>query len=98
MTDDLRVGHISCPPGQSARGRIVVGYQQDGMELALPVLVMNGARQGPTVYMGALIHGGEPSGAEVAEEEWDHVMSVNIKSPRRSPQPPSTWLAPEAAL
>jgi len=59
---------------------------------------MNGARQGPTVYMGALIHGGEPSGAEVAEEEWDHVMSVNIKSPRRSPQPPSTWLAPEAAL
>jgi len=48
--------------------------------------------------MGALIHGGEPSGAEVAEEEWDHVMSVNIKSPRRSPQPPSTWPAPEAAL
>ena len=68
MTDDLRVAHISCPPGQSARGRIVVGYQQDGTELALPVLVMNGARPGPTVYMGALIHGNEPSGAEVIRQ------------------------------
>jgi uncharacterized protein len=68
MTDDLRVAHISCPPGQSARGRIVVGYQQDGTELALPVLVLNGTRQGPTVYMGALIHGTEPSGAEVIRQ------------------------------
>ncbi len=68
MTDDLRVAHICCPPGQSARGRIVVGYEQDGTELALPVLVMNGARQGPTVYMGALIHGIEPSGAEVIRQ------------------------------
>lgn len=68
MTDDLRVAHISCPPGQSARGRIVVGYHQDGAELALPVLVMNGARRGPTVYMGALIHGNEPSGAEVIRQ------------------------------
>ena len=68
MTDTLRVAHISCPPGESARGRIVVGYEQDGTELALPVLLMNGVRPGPTIYLGALIHGDEPSGAEVIRQ------------------------------
>jgi predicted deacylase len=61
----LTVAHIEAAPGTSARGRIVVGYEQDGTELALPVLIMQGAKPGPTVYMGALIHGNEPSGAEV---------------------------------
>jgi predicted deacylase len=61
----LTVAHIQAEPGESARGRIVVGTEQDGTELALPVLIMNGARPGPTVYLGALVHGNEPSGAEV---------------------------------
>jgi predicted deacylase len=61
----LVVAHIEAEPGTSARGRIVVGTEQDGTELALPVLIMNGARPGPTVYLGALIHGNEPSGADV---------------------------------
>ena len=61
----LVVADIEAAAGSSARGRIVVGYEQDGTELALPVLTMNGAKPGPTVYLGALIHGNEPSGAEV---------------------------------
>src|SRR5262249_36633153 len=32
---------------------------------SLPVLIANGARPGPTLYLGALIHGNEPGGAEV---------------------------------
>ncbi|HEX5465225.1 MAG TPA: succinylglutamate desuccinylase/aspartoacylase family protein [Candidatus Limnocylindrales bacterium] len=64
-TNDLVVADLTCPPGASARGRIVVGYEQDGTEVALPVLLMNGASPGPTVYLGGLIHGDEPSGAEV---------------------------------
>ena len=62
---NLVVAHLEAAPGTSARGRIVVGSEQDGTELALPALIMNGARPGPTVYLGALIHGNEPSGAEV---------------------------------
>jgi hypothetical protein len=62
---DLVVADIRCAPGDLARGRIVVGYEQDGAELALPILLMNGSKEGPTVYLGALIHGNEPSGAEV---------------------------------
>ena len=61
----LIVGDITCEPGALARGRIVVGFEQDGTEVALPVLAMNGVAPGPTVYLGGLMHGDEPSGAEV---------------------------------
>ena len=61
----LVVAHLSAAPGETARGRIVVGYEQDGTELALPVLIMHGAKPGPTLYMGALVHGNEAAGAEV---------------------------------
>jgi predicted deacylase len=62
---NLTVADITSEPGSFARGRIVVGYERDGNEIALPVLVMNGLLPGPTVYLGGLIHGDEPSGAEV---------------------------------
>jgi hypothetical protein len=88
---NLVVAHIEAAPCESARGRIVVGYEQDGTELALPVLTMNGARPGPTVYIGALIHGNEPSGAEVIRrvmrEELDpqmlsgSIIAIPIQNP-----------------
>jgi hypothetical protein len=88
---NLVVAQLEARPGESARGRIVVGYEQDGTELALPVLIMNGARPGPTVYVGALIHGDEPSGAEVIRrvmrEELDpaqlsgSIISIPIQNP-----------------
>ena len=65
--ETLTVGDIQCEPGASTRGRIVVGYLKDGTELALPVLLMNGAKPGPTLYIGALIHGTEPVGAIVVQ-------------------------------
>jgi uncharacterized protein len=63
--ENLIVGDIECAPGTSARGQIVAGYLKDGTELALPVLLINGAKSGPTIYIGALIHGTEPAGAVV---------------------------------
>jgi uncharacterized protein len=88
---NLVVAHVEAEPGEMARGRIVVGFEQDGTELALPVLIMNGAKPGPTVYVGALIHGDEPSGAEVIRrvmrEELDpaklagSIISIPIQNP-----------------
>jgi len=64
-SEPLRVGEIECRSGQLALGRLLVGYERDGAELNLPVILVNGAQEGPTVYLGALIHGNEPAGAEV---------------------------------
>jgi len=64
-SETLRVGEIECSPGRIMLGRLLVGYERDGAELTLPVILVNGAQAGPTVYLGALIHGNEPAGAEV---------------------------------
>lgn len=64
-SDVIQVGDITCDPGQLAKGRIRYGYDRDGSECALPVLVLNGAGAGPTVYLGALVHGSEQAGVEV---------------------------------
>ncbi len=61
----VSVANIRGEIGALTRGRLVTGYEQDGTEVALPVLIVNGTKPGPCTYIGALIHGDEPSGAEV---------------------------------
>ena len=61
----IHVGDIECPPGKLVKGSILFGYEMDGAELRLPVLVANGVAAGPVLYIGALIHGDELSGVEV---------------------------------
>lgn len=65
MATIIRVGEFECPRGQLLRESIRVGYDRDGSPVALPLLVLNGIEDGPTVYLGALIHGDEPGGCEV---------------------------------
>lgn len=65
MSDSIDVGDVKCRPGQLAKGRIQYGYDRDGTECTLPALVLNGTSPGPTVYLGALVHGNEPGGVEV---------------------------------
>ncbi|HEY1366731.1 MAG TPA: succinylglutamate desuccinylase/aspartoacylase family protein [Gaiellaceae bacterium] len=60
-----RVGEFECAPGQLIRESIRVGYDRDGSPVTLPLLVLTGTTDGPTVYLGALIHGDEPAGCEV---------------------------------
>jgi uncharacterized protein len=64
-SDIIKVGDVECRPGELAKGRIKYGYERDGTECALPVLVLNGESAGPTLYIGALVHGNEPGGVEV---------------------------------
>lgn len=74
--ENLTVADIKCAPGKSVRGRIVVGYLKDGTDLALPVILANGAKPGPTLYIGALIHGTEPVGAAVVHRFMRDVLDV----------------------
>jgi len=64
-SDHITVGDVTCGRGELAKGRIRYGYDRDGSECTLPALVLHGARPGPTLYLGALIHGNEPGGVEV---------------------------------
>lgn len=65
MAQDFVVGTASCPPGKRAFGHVVAAYLEDGSEVRIPIIVVNGAHDGPTLYLGAAMHGIEIAGAEV---------------------------------
>ncbi|MDI1345488.1 MAG: succinylglutamate desuccinylase/aspartoacylase family protein [Pseudolabrys sp.] len=50
---------LSVPPGAMQRTRVPFMQLADGTAVSMPVMVMNGARPGPRLYIGAGIHGDE---------------------------------------
>jgi hypothetical protein len=61
------LGTASAPPGEVAVGRLPVGEARDGSEVALPVCVINGARDGNTLYVQAVSDGDELNGLGVVQ-------------------------------
>ncbi len=59
---ELTVGTATAAPGTRARGMIEVTTLPGGNKLAIPVIILNGAEDGPCVWVDAVIHGDEPEG------------------------------------
>lgn len=55
----LKVGGITCSPGELKSGFINVPSGSDGPEIRIPVTIANGSRKGPTLALTAGIHGYE---------------------------------------
>ncbi|MDP2871752.1 MAG: succinylglutamate desuccinylase/aspartoacylase family protein [Bacillota bacterium] len=61
----LTVAGVAARPGEVARGVMPVGSFADGTPLEIPFILVNGAGDGPTVYVEAACHGSEINGLEV---------------------------------
>jgi predicted deacylase len=61
------LGTATAAPGEFATGRLTVGEARDGSEVGLPVAVLNGAREGKTLYMQAVSDGDELNGVGVIQ-------------------------------
>ncbi|MFC6726087.1 succinylglutamate desuccinylase/aspartoacylase family protein, partial [Halobium palmae] len=59
------LGSASADPGEVATGRLEVGETRDGSPVGLPVAVVNGARDGKTLYLQAASDGDELNGVGV---------------------------------
>lgn len=59
------LGSATADPGAVDTGRLVVGEARDGTTVGLPVAVVNGAEDGPTVYLQAASDGDELNGVGV---------------------------------
>jgi len=59
------LGSASAAPGEMDTGRLPVGEARDGSEVGLPVAVVNGARDGKTLYVQAVSDGDELNGLGV---------------------------------
>lgn len=52
-------------PGEKLHTTVAVGRLADGQRVELPVVIVRGPREGPTVYVQAAVHGDEVNGIEV---------------------------------
>jgi uncharacterized protein len=58
------IGPLSVAPGERAQGVIPVGTSTYGVDLGIPVIVVNGAEPGPVLCVDAGVHGDEYDGQE----------------------------------
>jgi len=62
------LGTATAAPGEQAVGRLPVGEARDGSEVSLPVCVVNGERDGKTLYVQAVSDGDELNGLGVVQQ------------------------------
>ncbi|WP_035839440.1 succinylglutamate desuccinylase/aspartoacylase family protein [Kitasatospora azatica] len=58
------IGPLSVAPGERAQGLIPVGTSSYGVELGIPLIVVNGTQDGPVLCVDAGVHGDEYDGQE----------------------------------
>jgi len=63
----VTLGTASAAPGEIDTGRLEVGEARDGSPVGLPVAVVNGARDGKTLYIQAASDGDELNGVGVVQ-------------------------------
>jgi predicted deacylase len=64
----LVVGSLIAESGQSVEGHLKVGNMQDGTPFRLPIVLINGAQSGKTLYLQAASDGDELNGIAVIHE------------------------------
>ncbi|CAM5275095.1 succinylglutamate desuccinylase/aspartoacylase family protein [Streptomyces aurantiogriseus] len=58
------IDSLTVAPGERAQGLIPVGTSSYGVELGIPLIVVNGAQDGPVLCVDAGVHGDEYDGQE----------------------------------
>jgi uncharacterized protein len=58
------IGPLTVAPGERAQGLIPVGSSSYGVELGIPLIVVNGTEPGPVLCVDAGVHGDEYDGQE----------------------------------
>jgi uncharacterized protein len=63
---ELKIGDTIIAPGQRKKIYLEVAKLYDSTEMYIPVEVIRGRKDGPTLFISAAIHGDEINGVEVA--------------------------------
>ncbi|UPW01860.1 succinylglutamate desuccinylase/aspartoacylase family protein [Halorussus gelatinilyticus] len=72
------LGTASAAPGEIDTGRLQVGETRDGGEFGLPVAVVNGAADGPTLYVQAVSDGDELNGLGVLQRAIPQIPPADL--------------------
>jgi len=65
VSDVLEVEHLTAEPGIIKRGYLAITEMRDGTPTQVPVVLVNGSADGPTLYLQAISDGDELNGLSV---------------------------------
>lgn len=65
MAGTVRIGDVTCGPGEIRFGSIHSVYLRDSSVVKIPLIVVNGVKDGPNLWLGSTVHGDEIPGYEV---------------------------------
>lgn len=65
-------------PGRRAKIELPIARLMSGTPVALPLLVLNGATAGPTVWLSAAIHGDEICGVEIIRRVLERIDTTRL--------------------
>jgi predicted deacylase len=74
----ITIGTAVAAPGTTARGFIPVTKLAGGSSLEIPLIVINGARPGPCLWIDASIHGDEPEGTLTCQSLARHLSAGEL--------------------
>jgi hypothetical protein len=69
---------VDVPRGSATRHAIDLVELADGTRVSLPTLLINGATDGPRLYLGAAIHGDEVNGVEIVSRALAHIDPTRL--------------------
>ncbi|QDT00999.1 succinylglutamate desuccinylase/aspartoacylase family protein [Adhaeretor mobilis] len=73
INEPVTISGAVVQPGERERLEIPVARLPTGTALSLPVVVVNGKRPGPTLWMSAAVHGDEVNGLEIIGQVLDRI-------------------------
>lgn len=74
----IEVGGVSVAPGHKASIELPVTTLPTGSSLSLPLSVVHGAADGPTVWLSGAIHGDELNGVEIIRQVLDQLRPRSL--------------------
>jgi uncharacterized protein len=75
----LNTGSLKVRPGQKKYGPLVIAKRPDGTDIFVPLMVVNGAKPGPTLFLDSAIHGDEYEGSEAIRRLYRQLDPARLK-------------------
>ncbi|MFT0862449.1 succinylglutamate desuccinylase/aspartoacylase family protein [Ancylobacter sp. G4_0304] len=76
--DDLIIEGFTVAPGQRLKARVPALELADGTVVELPLILINGTKPGPRIYIGAGIHGDEVNGIALVTAALEQVDPAGL--------------------
>ncbi len=68
MNDPVTIGGVTVKPGTKKAMELPIAKLVTGSPMSMPVVVLNGRRPGPSMWLTAAIHGDEINGTEIVRQ------------------------------